>query len=48
MNGEASTCVLPSTEMLRSLMASEQGIWLRGVARLISSARTIWANSGPG
>ncbi len=29
-------------------MASNRAAWLLGVARLISSVRTIWAMSGPG
>jgi len=28
-------------------MASRSAAWVRGPARLISSARTIWAKSGP-
>ncbi len=48
MNGRGSPCVVPSTVTPRSSMASRKADWARGVARLISSARTMLANSGPG
>ena len=39
---------MPSTETLRSAIASSSAAWVLGVARLISSARKICAKIGPG
>ncbi len=39
---------MPSTVTWRSSMASSRADWVLGVARLISSASTIWAKIGPG
>ena len=47
-NGGVKSNVVPSTETLRSPIASSRAAWVRGVARLISSARTIWEKIGPG
>ena len=47
-NGLPSGRVWPSRDTCCSFMASSRADWVRGVARLISSARTTWANSGPG
>jgi len=46
-NGGASSCVTPSTVTRRSAIASSKADWVRGVVRLISSASTIWAKTGP-
>ena len=40
--------VLPSTETWPSLIASSRALWVRGVVRLISSARITLAKIGPG
>ena len=48
MNGGASTWLTPSTVIWRSSIASSSADWVFGEARLISSARTMLANSGPG
>ncbi len=48
MNGGASGCVMPSTVIWRSSIASSSADWVFGDARLISSASTMLANSGPG
>ena len=48
MNGLGRGCVTPSTVTPRSSIASRKADCVRGVARLISSARTMLANSGPG
>ena len=48
MKGEGITCVTPSTVICRSSIASSSEDCVFGVARLISSARTIWATIGPG
>ena len=48
MNGGSSGYVLPSTETWRSLIASSRALWVRGVVRLISSARITLAKIGPG
>ena len=48
MNGRGSGWVCPSTDTCRSLIASSRAICVRGVARLISSARTMLAKIGPG
>src|SRR5262245_22990257 len=48
MNGSGSVKRLRSTETRRSLIASSRADWVFGVARLISSARTTLAKSGPG
>ena len=47
-NGGSSVCVIPSTVTRPSAIASNSDDWVRGVARLISSASTIWAKMGPG
>lgn len=47
-NGSANERVSPSTVTWRSSMASRRADWLRGVARLISSARRTWVKTGPG
>ena len=47
MNGSGSARVSPSTVIVRSCIASRSADWVRGVARLISSASTIGATSGP-
>ena len=46
--GRGSGWVTPSTVICRSSMASSRADWVFGVARLISSARTICATMGPG
>ena len=46
-NGLGSMVVTPSTVSWCSSMASRSAAWVRGVARLISSASTTWAMSGP-
>ena len=46
--GRGSGCVAPSTVTWRSSMASRKLDWVRGVARLISSASTRLAKIGPG
>ena len=48
MNGGGSTCVTPSTLIWRSSIASSSADCVLGEARLISSASTMLANSGPG
>ena len=48
MNGCGSGWVVPSTVTPRSSIASRNADWVRGVARLISSASTTLANIGPG
>ena len=45
--GRGRSVVSPSTVSWRSSIASRRAACVRGVARLISSARTIWAMSGP-
>ena len=47
-NGGPSGRVRPSTVTCRSAIASSKADCVRGVARLISSARITWANTGPG
>src|SRR5712691_1267510 len=47
-NGRGSGRVSPSTLTWRSSMHSSSADWVRGVARLISSASTTWAKIGPG
>ena len=44
----AARCVTPSTRHRPSLIASSSADWVRGLARLISSASTTFAKSGPG
>ena len=44
----ADRMVCPSTVTRPSPMASNRAACVRGVARLISSASTIWAKTGPG
>ena len=48
MNGSGIWWVTPSTVAWRSSMHSSSADCVFGVARLISSARTIWAMIGPG
>jgi heme/copper-type cytochrome/quinol oxidase subunit 3 len=45
--GSGSRWVTPSTVTCRSSIASSNADWVRGVARLISSTSTTWANTGP-
>ena len=45
--GRAMACVTPSTVTWRSSIASSKADWVFGVARLISSVRTICAIIGP-
>jgi hypothetical protein len=40
--------VTPSTVTWVSPMASSRALWVRGVARLISSASRMWLKAGPG
>ena len=47
-NGGPSWCVVPSTVTRLSAIASSSAACVRGVVRLISSASTIWAKTGPG
>src|SRR5687767_984696 len=47
-NGEGIWYVTPSIVACRSSMHSSSALWVLGVARLISSARTTWAMIGPG
>ena len=47
-NGGVKSYVVPSTETLRSAIASSSAAWVAGVARLISSASTICEKIGPG
>ena len=46
--GSGSWYVVPSTVTWCSSIASRRADWVFGVARLISSARTIWLITGPG
>ena len=46
-NGRGRSRVTPSTDTVRSSIASSSADCVRGVARLISSASTIDANTGP-
>ena len=48
MKGRSSGRVTPSAVTWRSCMASSRADWVRGVARLISSASTTWLMIGPG
>ena len=48
MNGPGSGRATPSTDTCPSAIASSRQLWVRGVVRLISSANTRFANSGPG
>ena len=48
MNGGVSWWVVPSTVTWRSAMASSRADWVLGEARLISSASTTLAKTGPG
>ena len=48
MNGSGRRRGAPSTETWASAIASSRQLCVRGVVRLISSARTRFANSGPG
>jgi hypothetical protein len=45
--GSGSGQVWPSALIWRSSIASSRALWALGVARLISSARSSWANTGP-
>ena len=47
-NGAGSGRVMPSAVTCRSCMASSSAAWVRGVARLISSASRMLTNTGPG
>jgi hypothetical protein len=47
-NGSGRGYVFVSTETWRSLIASSRALWARGLLRLISSASTMFAKSGPG
>src|SRR3990170_2805332 len=47
-NGSGRGYVFVSTDTWRSLMASSRALWARGLLRLISSARTMFANRGLG
>ena len=47
-NGRASSCLVPSTVIWRSCMHSSSPDCVFGEARLISSTRTTFANTGPG
>src|SRR3972149_6867378 len=47
-NGSGRGYVFVSTDTWRSLIASSRALWARGLLRLISSARTMFANRGPG
>ncbi len=46
--GRASSWVTPSTVTRRSCMHSSSPDWVLGEARLISSTRTMFENTGPG
>jgi hypothetical protein len=46
-NGSGRACVVPSTVTCSSSIASSRADWVFGGARLISSARTTFANTGP-
>ena len=48
MNGLGSWWLVPSAETWRSSIASSSADCVFGEARLISSASTMLANSGPG
>src|SRR5215211_1484851 len=48
MNGRARGCVWPSIVTCTSCMHSSSADWVFGDARLISSTRTRFANTGPG
>src|SRR5690606_36852753 len=47
MNGASTGCVNPSTVTRPSSMTSSSAAWVFGLARLISSASTTFANTGP-
>src|SRR3989339_636517 len=47
-NGSGRGRVSPSLVTCCSSIASSRALWVLGVARLISSARTRWAKIGPG
>src|SRR4030067_903561 len=47
-NGSGRGYVFVSTDTWRSLIASSRALWARGLLRLISSARAMFANRGPG
>ncbi len=46
--GDSSSCVTVPLVTVRSCMASSSADWVLGVARLISSASTRFAKTGPG
>src|SRR3546814_6838537 len=46
--GVGSTCDWPDTVTRRSCIACSRADWVRGLARLISSAIRSWQNTGPG
>jgi len=46
-NGVGSRWVVPSIETCPSLIASSSADWVRGEARLISSASTTFVKIGP-
>ena len=46
-NGSGSGMVCPSSETWPSFIASSSADWVRGLARLISSARSMFAKIGP-
>ncbi len=48
MNGMGNWWLVPSALTWRSSIASSSADWVFGEARLISSASTMLANSGPG
>ena len=48
MKGSGTWCVTPSTVTCPSSITSSRADWVLGEARLISSARTMLANTGPG
>ncbi len=47
-NGSGSICVVRSAVTWFSSIASSSADWVLGLVRLISSASTMLANSGPG
>ena len=47
-NGAGRGWLTPSTLTAPDAIASSRALWVRGLARLISSASSTWANRGPG
>ena len=47
MKGGSRVYVAPSTDTCPTFIASSRLLWVRGVVRLISSARTTFAKMGP-